>query len=280
MQEHTLSPIARFERILVTVDGSKYSEGAIRAAEAMARKCGAELMVMSIGLVDPQYSTLVPNLEEEAEKLARRNVDAAIAAMNGLACTPVVRLGADPADTIVEAAEELRADVIVMGRHGRRGLARWKLGHATAKVVGHAPCPVLVVPTAAGMWEKRVLVATDGSRYGELAAVTAGKLAATCGLPLTAVSAVLSSHSAERRAQAQAAIDEVVTGMKEAGVSVNGHLADGRPDKAIIDSAARDGADLIVMGSHGRTGLDKVLMGSVSEKVLNQAECAVLVVKT
>ncbi|MFZ5483141.1 MAG: universal stress protein [Pseudomonadota bacterium] len=277
---HSLSPIGRFERILLAVDGSNYSDGAIRAARAMAAKCQSELMVMSIGLVDPQYSTLVPNLEEEAEKQARANVEAAIATMPGQACTPVVRLGADPAETIVATAEALRADVILMGRRGRRGLAFWKLGHATAKVIGSAPCPVLVVPTSAGMWAQRVLVATDGSRYGELAAVTAGKIAEICGLPLTVVSAVLDSHSTERRAQAQAAIDAVIVDMANAGVSVNGHLAEGRPDKAILDSAKRDQADLIVMGSHGRTGLDKVLMGSVSEKVLNQAECAVLVVKS
>lgn len=266
--------------LLIAVDGSKFSEGAIRVAQAMAKKCQSELMVMSIGLVDPQYSTLVPNLEDEAEKLARANVDAALAAMPGQAATSVVRLGADPAEIIVAAAEDLRADVIVMGRRGKRGLAFWKLGHATAKVIGNAPCPVLMVPTHAGMWEKRILVATDGSRYGELAAVTAGKIAEICGLPLTAVSAVLESHSAERRAQAQAAIDTVVDAMGKVGVNVNGRVADGRPDKAILDAAQRDTADLIVMGSHGRTGLDKVLMGSVSEKVLNQADCAVLVVKS
>ncbi|MEW5770906.1 MAG: universal stress protein [Pseudomonadota bacterium] len=279
MQEHTLSPVGRFERIILATDGSRYSEGAIRVAQDMARKCDARLIVMSIGIVDPAYSTLVPNLEREAEAMAQRNIDAAKSAMEGLEVQEAIRLGSDPAEVIVATAEELRADVIVMGRHGRRGLARWKLGHATAKVVGHAPCPVLVVPSAARMWEKRVLVATDGSRYGELAAVTAGKLAQACGLPLTAVSAVLPSHGPERRQSAQEAINEVVEDMGRAGVSVNGHLADGRPDKAILESAGRDGADLIVMGSHGRTGMNKMLMGSVSEKVLNQADCAVLVVK-
>ena len=280
MQEHHFSPTGRFERILLAVDGSQYSEGAIRVAAAMARKCESELYVMSIGIVNPQYSTLMSNLEFEAEKKAQGNVDAAIAAMSGVTCQSVVRLGDGPARVIVATAEELRADVIVMGRHGRRGLARWRLGHATAKVVGHAPCPVMVVPTAASMWEKRVLVATDGSRYGEVAAVTAGKIAEVCRLPLTVVSAVLSGHSQERRQIAQAAIDDVVAEMGKTGVSASGHLAEGRPDKAIIESASRDGADLIVMGSHGRTGMEKVLMGSVSEKVLNQADCAVLVVKS
>lgn len=279
MQEHTLSPLGRFERVLLAVDGSKYSEGAIRVAAAMARKCEAELVVMSVALVDPQYSTLVPNLEEEASKLALLNVNNAIATMMDVKCVPLTRMGGDPAQVIVATAEEVRADLIVMGRHGRRGLARWKLGHATGKVVGHAPCPVMVAPSAAEMWSKRILVATDGSRYGDRAAVVAGKLASTCNLPLSAVTAVLSSHSEDRRASAQAAIDTIILEMAKSGVSVKGQLGNGRPDQVILDAAKKDGADLIVIGSHGRTGLDKVLMGSVSEKILNQADCAVLVVR-
>lgn len=280
MPEHTLSPTGRFERILLAVDGSEFSDGAIRVAQAMAGKCGAELMVMSIGIVNPEYNSMVPNLDDEAEKLARTNVDAAIAAMPGVACKPIVRVGDDPAVEIVQVAEETRADVIVLGRHGRRGLARWKLGHATAKVVGNAPCPVLVVPRAAGMWTKRILVATDGSRYSELAAVTAGKLAEACHLPMTAVSAVHSGHSAERRQIAQAAVDAIIDGLKISGIEVRGYLPEGRPEQAILEAAGRDAADLIVVGSHGRTGLDRMLMGSISEKVLNQAQCPVLVVKS
>ena len=86
MQEHHFSPTGRFERILLAVDGSQYSEGAIRIAAAMARKCDSELYVMSIGIVDPEYSTLVSNLEFEAEKKAQANVDAAIATMSGVTC--------------------------------------------------------------------------------------------------------------------------------------------------------------------------------------------------
>lgn len=50
------------------------------------------------------------------------------------------------ADVIVDEAESLRADVIVMSTHGRSGLSRWLLGSVTQKVVGAAPCPVLAIP--------------------------------------------------------------------------------------------------------------------------------------
>lgn len=280
MQEHALSPTGRFGRILLATDGSKYSDGAIRVARAMAVKCDSLLTVLSIGIVDPAYSTLVPNLQREAVAMAQCSIDAAKSAMPEIDVQTAIRVGSDPADEIVATAEKIRADVIVMGRHGRRGLARWKLGHATAKVVGHAPCPVLVVPEEANLWQRRILVATDGSRYGELAVVAAGQLAEACRLPLTVMSATLpSSHGPERRQVARDAVYAAVSDLGRTGIDVRGIVAEGRPDRAIVESAERDGADLIIMGSHGRTGMERMLMGSVSEKVLNQAECAVLVVK-
>jgi len=279
MAEDHLSPLGRFDRILLATDGSQFSEGAIRVAGAMAEKCDAKLMILSIALYSPQTVSLEPALEARAEKMAWSNVNSAKEKIGHSDCLTFIRQESDPAKAIYEAAEELRADLIIMGRHGRRGLARWKLGHATAKVVGHAPCAVMVVPSAANPPSKRILVATDGSRYGDAAAIVARKMAAYCGLPVTVVSAVIASHSAERRQEAKGAIERVKAGLDADGVSTNAHLAEGHPDQAILDSAKRDGADLIIMGSHGRSGLEKMLMGSVSEKVLNQAECPVLVVR-
>jgi nucleotide-binding universal stress UspA family protein len=53
----------------------------------------------------------------------------------------------------------------------------------------------------------------------------------------------------------------------------------GEPAAAIVVLARELGADLIVTGSHGRTGLERALLGSTSERILNDTECAVLVVK-
>jgi nucleotide-binding universal stress UspA family protein len=109
--------------------------------------------------------------------------------------------------------------------------------------------------------------------------VWAGKLASRFDLPLNVVSVVAPNHSVGRRAEAQATIERVQTALRAEGVNATGRLVEGRPDQAILAAAESSGADLIVVGSHGRTGLDKMLMGSVSEKILNQADCAVLVAK-
>lgn len=274
-----LLPSRNFERIMLATDGSEYSEGAVRVAVEMSRRHNAKLLILSIAVHSPEYASLVPDLEEIATAKAQANVQNAAEHAQGTDYEVVVKLANDPYRGIVEAAEEQRADVIVMGRRGRRGLARLMVGDATAKVVGSAPCAVLVVPKSANIWDKSILVATDGSRYGDAATLAAVAVAREKGYPLTAVSAVLASHSAERRREAEAAVQRVKDSLSGSGIEVSGMVGEGRPEQVIIDKARETGADLIVMGTHGRTRMDRVLLGSVSERVIGQAECPVLLVK-
>jgi nucleotide-binding universal stress UspA family protein len=279
--ESRLSPVGRFERILLASDDTRYSQGAQEAALSMARKCGARLVLLRVVITNPEYEAMAPDrVEAEAEaartfldRLRQRAVDA------GVECETLLRHGTDPYLETVEAAEETRADVIVIGRRTRSDLARLMMGDSTAKVIGHAPCSVLVVPCEARMPEKRILVGTDGSRLGDAATVAASNLARACGLPLTVVSVDMPGHSEERRREAAAAIERVRDALKGEPIQVSGVQEEGRPDEVIVDVARREGADLIVVGSHGRTGLQRLLMGSVSERVIGRAEVAVLVVK-
>jgi universal stress protein E len=278
MAIQSLSESGTVKNILVATDGSEYSAGAIRTGVALAKARGARLIGLSIALNNPEYSTLVPALQESAEMRAREALESFDAETGGDA-EIVTREASDPAQGIVAAAHELGADMIVVGRRGRRGLARLMVGDATAKVIGRAECPVLVVPRAARLWEKRILLATDGSRFSEAAAGAAGSLAKQSGLPVSVVSVVTSSHSEERRKVAEQAVAAKVERLKSMGLQVEGLVVEGRPDEAIARAAEAAGADLIVVGSHGRTGLTKVLLGSVAERVIGQAVCPVLVVR-
>ena len=273
-----LSENGKLDRVLVATDGSDYSAGAIRTGVALAKASGARLTGLSIALYNPEYSTLVPNLGEEAEKRARQALASFTAEAGGDAETVTIE-ASDPYQGILDGAKANQADVIVIGRRGKRGMARMMVGDATAKVIGHADCAVLVAPRAARLWEKRVLLATDGSSHSEAAAGAAGHLAKKFGLPVTVVSVVAGSHSATRRMEAEQAVAAKVERLKAMGVAAEGKIVDGRPDEAIVKAAEEVGADLIVMGSHGRTGLVKVLLGSVAERVIGQVSCAVLVVK-
>jgi nucleotide-binding universal stress UspA family protein/uncharacterized membrane protein YfcA len=276
-----LSPLGRFERFLVASDGSEFSAAAVREAMAMARKCGAELHLMSLVATGVEHEALGEAILKQEMDTAQAHLDAieAEAQAAGIACETHLIHGDTVDREIVDLAERLKADVIVMGRRGRRGLARMMLGHATAQVIGQAHCSVLVVPRAAKVEGHHIVVATDGSRFAEAAAVAATRLGDFCKSAVTVASVTMESHSPERKAEAEEAVARVVEHMKGKGIAAQGVVREGEPADVIAGLAREMNADLIVTGSHGRTGLERVLLGSTSERILNETPCAVLVVK-
>jgi nucleotide-binding universal stress UspA family protein len=85
---------------------------------------------------------LVKTLVEDAERVAEEGVR--LAKQQGFDATAVVVEGAPTWDPIVRAAEECGAEVIVLGSHGRSGLAYVALGSVATAVAHHAPCAVLI----------------------------------------------------------------------------------------------------------------------------------------
>jgi len=276
-----LSPTGRFERLMVASDGSEFSAGAERVAIAMSVKGGAHLTIMSAVISSPELDDMGPDVAARAEEEATRNLDRieAAALARNVACTKVLRYGDDPYREILAESEDSRIDAVVIGRRGKRGLARLMLGDATAKVIGNARCSVMVVPKAADMWSRRVLLATDGSRSSDAAALAAARIARCCGTPITVLSVEVPQHSAERQAEARQVVDRVIAFYKAEGVEAEGLVGRGLPHEVIAQTMRERGCDLVVMGSHGRTGLGRLLLGSNSERVIGQAECPVLVVR-
>jgi nucleotide-binding universal stress UspA family protein len=280
MSPSQISPVGRIEKILLPTDGSEYSAGAERVAIAMCRHAGAKLLALRVIIRSTDLGFLAPETDTRLEQEAIEQIDQVRqrAKEAGIACNTNVRDGDDPYKVIVEESKDTQADLIVMGRRGRRGLARLMLGDATAKVIGYAPCSVMVVPKAAQMWE-HVLLATDGSRSSDAAAVTAARIAKCCGTPLTVLSVMVPSHSERRQAEAQPIVERIVKLLAEDGIAAEGVVEKGMADEVIIDFANRKANGLIILGSHGRTGIGRVLFGSKAERVINHANCPVLVVK-
>jgi nucleotide-binding universal stress UspA family protein len=276
-----LSPVGRFKTLLLATEGTEYSAAAEQMARGFARSCGARLIALRVVVTNPEYEAMAPERVRVEADEAQQYLSALAggARAEGLEIEPLVRHGADPYMEIVDGAEELNADVIIMGRRTRGDLARLMMGDSTARVIGHAPCSVLVVPRSAPVPDRGVLVATDGSRLADAACVAAARVSQVFDLPLSVLSVVPTGQGAEHRAEAQGAIDRVREALVGEGVQVQGIVEEGRPEQVILEVATREGADLIVLGSHGRTGLQRLLMGSVAERVVGQAEVAVLVVK-
>jgi len=275
-----LSPVGRFERVLLATDGSEWSAGAERIAVALCTEHRAHLHVLSAISTPGEAGWLGKPNDVEAERQSKETLQRVekLAREAGLACTGHLRCGDDPYEVIVQTARELSSDVVVMGRRGRRGLARLMLGDATAKVIGYAPCSVLVVPEDAHMWSS-ILVATDGSRFSDMAAVAAVELAKTGSVPLTVLSVKVPVHSARRQDEAQPIVDRVLEFIADQEVVASGLVASGVADDTIVEVAHERNLGLIVLGNFGRTGIGRMLFGSKAERVINQATTPVLIAR-
>ena len=146
--------MSAYKRILVAVDGSVASNNGLREAIRLAKAEGARLSILhvvndyvviaSMGGVAPPRD-LGPLLRESGERILARAT--ALAAKQRIKPVVVLRevLSGPAAESIVREAKKQRADLIVLGTHGRRGVGRLMLGSDAEQVVRSAPVPVLLV---------------------------------------------------------------------------------------------------------------------------------------
>jgi nucleotide-binding universal stress UspA family protein len=145
-----------FQSIVVGTDGSETAQVAVDAAAELAQLSGARLELVSAyepvpsqrlraearqvpadvqWMVNPRED-VDATLSEAAERVADAGVESRSWAREG-----------DPADAILDVAEELGADLIVVGNKGMTGAKRFLLGSVPNKVSHHAPCSVLIIRT-------------------------------------------------------------------------------------------------------------------------------------
>ena len=134
----------KLKRILVPLDFSACSQKALQYAVPLARQFDAELELLHVVEPYPPIAELTPVTLETTED-GRQDLERVRKSIPGEVSTRTsVRSGA-PAGEIVDAANDLAVDLIVISTHGRTGLAHALMGSTTEKVVRHARCPVLVV---------------------------------------------------------------------------------------------------------------------------------------
>ena len=151
------------------------------------------------------------------------------------------------------------------------------MGSITARVIGLSPINVLVVPRKASLAFRRLLIASDGSSHSDAALLEAIAMAARAGSELLGVAV---AREEGEISETQEILQLMLAAANREGVSFQGISPLGlAADEGIIQVALEHRVDLIVMGSHGRTGFKRLLMGSVTERVIGQSPCPVLVVK-
>ena len=144
-----------FDRILVATDFSPASTPALEQAVKMAKQDGA-LLFIAHAYQEPglkELSNAPARVYKEWDQKLREGVERKLrplveyARKEGVEAEGLLLAGfADEA--IIKAAKQQRADLIVMGTHGRRGAARLFLGSVAARVISTAPCPVMTVRSA------------------------------------------------------------------------------------------------------------------------------------
>ncbi len=136
-----------FKHVLLATDFSEASSGALELAVSVARESGAALTVVHVCEL-PVFPEAVPpvdlltSLTEEAGKRLEQLMTALRDRLPG--ARQVIRTGA-AWEEILAAADEARADLVVLGTHGRRGLVHAMLGSVAERVVRLSPVPVLTV---------------------------------------------------------------------------------------------------------------------------------------
>lgn len=149
--------------ILCPTDFSEPSEAAIRTAEAMARDCGARLILLHVAELPAMVAAegvLMHPVDFDPNQ-ERERLDA-VAITPGVDAERTFVLGV-AVDDILRVAAERKCDLIVIGTHGRTGLGRLVMGSVAESIIRKAPCPVLSVrPDACPMARTaETMAATD-----------------------------------------------------------------------------------------------------------------------
>lgn len=145
--------MTRIRRILFASDFSRPSAKALATALTLAKANGVPVTVLHVmtpyvPVVPEQYVSgeLLERLNADARRWSRRRLTSVTdkAKKAGVRAVGLMVEG-DPAREIVRAAKSQRADLIVVGTHGRAGLAKFFVGSVAGRVVATAPCPVVTV---------------------------------------------------------------------------------------------------------------------------------------
>ena len=301
------TPSFGLRHVLCPTDFSEFSELALRHAAALVRALGGDLTVayvfpypVPLGGEVPYYTSQLLGSMARAEQLNKLMSFARPAETAGVRVHSVLREG-DPAREIARLAEELPADLLVLGTHGRAGFERFLLGSVTERLLRRAPCPVLTVRHGEPGFEggapfRRILCATDLRSTSVEVVAYALALAKASAAYLTLLH-VLEGPDFEPRSPLRFSVPEMPT-MRKAlrddarirlrlaipdevrlRIAVRDLLAEGRAHEQILRVAREEAPQLIVLGAHGHGSLERMLFGSTSRRVVREAPSPVLIIR-
>ena len=277
----------RFRRILCPVDFFPASLKAVDYALKLASHYKAHVYLVHVvaPVITAAYEgpVVVEGLMESLQKDSDRQLQK-LKAKAAKAKIPVgteVRSGIID-EEILRSVEEKKADLIVMGTHGRRRFQRWLLGSVMERMMRHSPVPLLTTGSTTKALSappkiRRILVTTDFSAGTPDALAHAFSIARECGAKVTLLH-VLPDLGYELGsevtggpivAKRQENLDKLVPADLKA--NVRARIEVGVPYRIIHEVIEAEKPGLVVMNIHGKAMLDRALFGSTAERVLRSA---------
>jgi nucleotide-binding universal stress UspA family protein len=281
MERFATSLLGQAEILLLATDGSHYSDGAVQEAIFFGQACAAKVVALHVVKVQSESLTSAEGvlrrrrqeLEPYLQGLRRMAKD------SGVALETVVIGSTHPEQAILEQARQRRADVILMGRHGRAGRLSLLIGRMTSRVIEIGFPKVLVVPKDFIISGARLLLAMGHGPGAERAVeevISLGRSSRT----LQQVIVLATAGKATELSACETLMHEICEKIEATGTPAlcRGMTVFGEPVAAIIDTARREQCDMIVIGGCCRRGVAGVLLGRIARRVTGKAHCAVLVV--
>ena len=283
-------------KILIAYDGSNCADAALDDLKRAGLPPEAKAIVLSVAelwLPPPSsYEILAPPIErppggeKEALALAKRACEHIKLKFPAWEIEAEAVSGS-PAREVIDQAEKWKADLIVLGSHGRTTLGRFFLGSVSQKVVTEAHCSVRVARVLKQKSEHpaRIVIGIDGSPGAEAAvqAVAAREWPKGSEVRLitsigpfyhTSGAAIVEEEKYAQEMQKKAAWE-----LREAWLEVSSLVTREDPKQSLAQEAEAWEADCIFVGTSGQGRLGRWLLGSVSTAVVTRAHCSVEVVR-
>jgi nucleotide-binding universal stress UspA family protein len=285
------------ERILVASDGRSSSWGALQMARLLAERDGCRVKVVAVQEpVQYAYGAMGagtgPGPISDADPAAalRRQVEERLVEIGvslGDMWTVHVVDG-EVAPSIARAAEDMHADLVLLGLHLNTDRG-WSSAQKTVSRVLHlVHVPVLAVTSGTNALPVRVVVAVDASEFSRRAADQALSFMAP-GAVLHLVHVlmepthidlddVLGTWMKSYRLGIEHQMNELAAALhKRSGVRVDIHILSGGAARSVLEFSDQIGAELIAAGSHGLGFVGRLILGTVSGTIMRGAKCSVLI---
>lgn len=280
-----------YRRILTCIDGSEESFHAFEEAVKFAKD--KNLTVFTLTVAPPYHGDLsLVGMGVSIDELSRPYREALskakeIASKHQILVKTLYEEG-EPFEKIIDIAEEISAELIVMGKKGMSALEQILIGSVTERVIGYSNADVLVVPKKASIQWDKVVVAVDDSKYAEKVCKRASELAKDFKSEVNIVSVVEVSPAVfaikpeifdiqvEKTKQY---LENLKERFHKENIATKFFIEEGEVYEKILEVVEKIKAQMVIVGSHGRTGLRRLLMGSTCQRVIGLSKVPVLVVK-